>query len=90
MTFYDGRGVRMIFLSTGLKYQDKKIISNKIREGKASVKGCPITICDMAAPDMTKKKPAYAHSFNRGAFGISMVITPKIFHAPIIDNIYKG
>ena len=48
----------MIFLSAGLKYQDKTVTDPNIKDGIASINGCSIAKCEIKAPDMAKKKPA--------------------------------
>lgn len=50
--------VEIIFLSSGLKYQDTtvKIVSNT--DGKISPTESPTAMCEKKAPDIVKKKPA--------------------------------
>jgi hypothetical protein len=67
------------FRLAGLKYQDIKVRISNNRDGKISLAGSPATIWENTAPDMAKKKPAYAHSFNNVNLGISNTITPNIF-----------
>lgn len=73
----------MSFLSAGRKYQDIIVSASNKRQGKISFV-VPDRICENAAPDMAKKKPAYAHSLSNGDLGISIAITPRSFHVPNI------
>ncbi len=47
----------MIFLSAGLKYQDTTVRISNNNDGNISFTE-PDAICENAAPDMAKKKPA--------------------------------
>ena len=80
----------MIFRSAGLKYQDSTVMISNTRDGTILLKESPDAIWDNTAPDMAKKKPAYAHSFNRLNFGIKMAITPSIFQIPRMVKKYNG
>jgi hypothetical protein len=42
----------------------------------------PTAAREIAAAVRSKKKPAYAHSFNRGTPGTTVTIAPRSFHAP--------
>ena len=48
----------MIFLSAGLKYHDTTVRNSNSNEGAISFTESPDAICENAAPDMAKKKPA--------------------------------
>ena len=48
----------MIFLSAGLKYHDTTVRIKRNKEGNISFTELPDAICENAAPDMAKKKPA--------------------------------
>ena len=74
----------MIFLSAGLKYHDITVRIKSKNAGTFSVMESPDAICENTAPDMAKKKPAYAHSFSKGNLGISKATTPRIFQMPSI------
>jgi hypothetical protein len=48
----------MIFLFEGPKYYDATVRIRSSNEGNISFMESPVTICENAAPDMAKKKPA--------------------------------
>lgn len=78
------------FLSAGLKYHDSMLSIRSSDEGMNALIGLPTAICENIAPDVRKKKPAYAHSLSKGNFGTRIAITPKIFQTPIIVRKYTG
>jgi len=47
-----------IFLSAGLKYDETTVRTSNNNEETNSFVGSPTAICENAAPDMAKKKPA--------------------------------
>lgn len=50
--------LKIIFLSTGLKYQEKIVSTNKKAGANNSIALSPTAKCAITAPDKTKKKPA--------------------------------
>jgi hypothetical protein len=48
----------MSFLSAGRKYHDIMVRAKSNSGGKTLPMEWPVAICEMAAPDMQKKKPA--------------------------------
>jgi len=74
----------MILLLKGLKYQDTQVRVRSNNDGMNSFMELPTAICENTAPDMIKKKPAYAHSFSKGNLGIRTAIAPRIFQTPIM------
>ncbi|MEJ7737209.1 MAG: hypothetical protein WKF97_07270 [Chitinophagaceae bacterium] len=50
----------MIFLSAGLKYHDTTVRISNNKGVNISFTELPKAICENTAPDMAKKKPAYA------------------------------
>jgi hypothetical protein len=74
----------MILLSAGLKDHESIVRTKSNIEGAISLKVLPDTTCENIAPVIVKKKPAYAHSFNKGNLGISTTTTPNIFQNPRI------
>src|SRR5262245_48967675 len=70
---------KLNLLSAGLKYQDTAVSTINKEGPKSSVALDRATIWETIAPDMLKKKPAYAHSLINGNRGTSTAITPKIF-----------
>jgi hypothetical protein len=75
---------------SGLKYRDTTVSTSNNNPGTISSKGPPEKITDDTAPDATKKKPAYAHSFTSGYLGTIIAITHNIFHTPRIMEKYAG
>lgn len=78
------------FLLSGFRYHDRIVKVNKSTDGKISLYGSPIEMCEISAPDGTKKNAAYAHSSSNGSLGASIVTTPSIFQIPKIVNKYAG
>jgi hypothetical protein len=74
----------MHFLTAGLKYHDTRVRTRSNNDGINELRESPTARCEKIAPDMAKKKPAYAHSFRIGDFGISTAATPRIFQTPRI------
>jgi hypothetical protein len=48
----------MTFLLSGLKYHDTTVRIKSSNGGNISFRELPETICEIAAPDIAKKKPA--------------------------------
>src|SRR5271155_2960042 len=72
-----------IFLLAGLKYHDVRI--KRVWKSGPSIAFTPKSphaICEISAPVITKKKPAYAHSLRSLNPGTKIAITPSIFHVP--------
>ena len=80
----------MIFLSSGLKYHDTTVRISNTSEGNSSFMELPAAIWENTAPDIAKKKPAYAHSLTSLNRGIKIAITPSIFQAPRMYRKYNG
>jgi hypothetical protein len=69
----------------------KEAVKTINNTGPKSVEASSFTAkCETTAPDIAKKKPAYAHSFNKPNLGIKIAITPKSFQTPKSVKKYRG
>ena len=80
--YYFYRPATTTLLSAGLKYHDTAVKASNNKAGNTWLIPLPAAIREKTAPDIAKKKPAYAHSFSKGNLGTNTLITPRIFQIP--------